>query len=131
MMVSVDEVQTRLDRFLETKGGCQVTLTHPKIMEICGYELGIADESLRLWVPRHVNDCDIVSENPLTVKIYPTIVPDKENRIAFENRERKRQYARQKADERRQWDSMTFSPDKGKGSFKRSKIPHLRSSRRN
>ena len=102
----IPDPQTRLERYMELQGGRIVSASDPDVMLLFGYDLPEADTHLLQWTQKHANDCDVLSLNPLHVKVYGTVVPDKENRTLFAKRQQRRQHAIRKASERREWDSL-------------------------
>ncbi len=111
-MVSTDQLskipdpQTRLERYMELQGGRIVSSSDHDIMLLFGYDLPEADTFLMRWTQKHANDCDVLSLNPIHVKVYGTVMPDKENRALFDKRQQRRQHAIRKASERMEWDSL-------------------------
>jgi len=65
--------QQALDLYLPTQAGKVVRVDSPDILEICCYNLEIAETELRIWVSRHDDYCSVLDEDPLTVKIYESI----------------------------------------------------------
>ncbi len=100
------EIQRKLDIRAMRNAGGQMCATDIDVTEICDWDPSVCEEQLERWHGRHEMDSDVVGRNPLKVKIYPTINPDRENRILFEKRQQKRKHARKRAGENKQWDSM-------------------------
>jgi len=65
--------QQALDLYLSTQAGKVMTIDSPDILEICCYNREVAETELRIWISRHDDYCSILSEDPLTVKIYESI----------------------------------------------------------
>jgi len=65
--------QQALDLYLSAQAGKVVRVDSPDILEICCYNFEIAETELRIWIERHDDYCSILSEDPLTVKIYESI----------------------------------------------------------
>ena len=65
--------QQTLDLYLPTQAGKVVGIDSPDILEICCYDREVAETELRIWISRHEDYCSILSEDPLTVKIYESI----------------------------------------------------------
>lgn len=99
-------IQTALDRYAEKNAGYIVIANVPRIMAICGNDLSVAEEQLRRWASRHPEDCDVIEANPLKLKVYMTIRPDKENKSLFQKRKQRRSFTRKKKQEAREWYSM-------------------------
>ncbi len=102
----IPDPMARLDRYMELQGGRIVSAADPDIMLLFGYDLPEADKYLLQWTQRHANDCDVLSLNPIHVKVYGTVMPDKENRTLFDKKIQARNYAKKKASERREWDGL-------------------------
>lgn len=79
-----------LDNVMEKYANTSVT--PGMLMEYCEYDIVKADEYLRNWAIRHENDCHIVSNNPLTVKI--TLTPADTKNYNKNMREKRRHYKR-------------------------------------
>lgn len=45
----------------------------PDVVAIMNYDLPTAEDSLRIFLERHEDDCDITGQNPLTLKLRPTL----------------------------------------------------------
>lgn len=45
----------------------------PDVVAIMNYDLPTAEDSLRIFLERHEDDCDITGRNPLTLKLRPTL----------------------------------------------------------
>ena len=45
----------------------------PDIVAIMNYDLPTAEDSLKIFLDRHRDDCDITGQNPLTLKLRPTL----------------------------------------------------------
>ena len=65
--------QQALDLYLPTQAGKVVRVDSPDILEICCYNPEIAETELRIWISRHDDYCSVLSEEPLSVKIYESI----------------------------------------------------------
>ena len=68
-----------------------VAANSPEILGIMEYDLPEAERQLSLWQSRHLDDCDIVRKNPLTLNIRPTFFPDPEQKIQREKYVQRRQ----------------------------------------
>jgi hypothetical protein len=69
-------IQSDLDRELGRLIGTFVKANNRSIMRICGNQVEVAEDQLRIWANRHEPekphigpDCWIVNANPLTLKI--------------------------------------------------------------
>jgi hypothetical protein len=69
-------IQSDLDRELGRLIGTFVKANNRSILRICGNQVEVAEDQLRIWANRHEPekphigpDCWIVNANPLTVKI--------------------------------------------------------------
>ena len=45
----------------------------PDIVAIMNYDLPTAEDPLRIFLDRHRDDCDTTGQNPLTLKLRPTL----------------------------------------------------------
>ena len=45
----------------------------PDVVALMNYDLPTAEDSLRIFLDRHRDDCDITSQNPFTLKLRPTL----------------------------------------------------------
>ena len=45
----------------------------PDVVAIMNYDLPTAEDSHRIFLERHEDDCDIIGQNPLTLKLRPTL----------------------------------------------------------
>ena len=102
----IPDPMARLDRYMELQGGRIVSAADPDIMLLFGYDLPEADTYLLRWAQKHANDCDVLALNPIHIKVYGTVMPDRENRALFDKRQQRRQHANRKASERREWDGF-------------------------
>ncbi len=68
-----------------------IAANSPEVMGIVEYDLSEAERQLSIWQSRHQDDCIIVSKNPLTLDIKPTLFPDPEQKIQREKYVQKRQ----------------------------------------
>ncbi len=58
-----------------------IAANSPEVMGIVEYDLSEAERQLSIWQSRHHQiDCIIVSKNPLTLDIKPTLFPDPEQK---------------------------------------------------
>ncbi|MHB8395730.1 MAG: hypothetical protein ACYC9S_08945 [Leptospirales bacterium] len=102
----IPDPKVRLDRYMELQGGRIVSASDSDLMLLFGWDISAAEDELKKWTERNVKDCDVLGMNPVRVKVYGTIMPDRENRTMFEKKVQARNYARKKAMERRGWDGF-------------------------
>lgn len=102
----IPDPKVRLDRYMELQGGRVVSATDPDIMTLFSWDVLAAENALAVWVSRHRNDCDVLNMNPARIKVYGTILPDRENRTLFDKKMRARNHAIKKASERREWGGL-------------------------
>lgn len=111
-MTSVEQISritdpmVRLERYMELQGGRIVSASDSDLMLLFGWDISAAEDELRKWTERNGNDCDVLGMNPARVKVYGTIMPNRENRTLFDKRQQRRQHAIRKASERREWDGF-------------------------
>ena len=89
-------VQSKISLLFQMERPYRITANDPGIMQLVDYDLSEAERQLAIWMSNHPNDCFVESRNPLTLKIYPTVFEDPEQkaqRTAFIER-RKRRYGR-------------------------------------
>ena len=104
--ISIRDPATRIDRYMEQQGGRIVSATDHDLMLLFSWDVLEAEDALAGWSTRHRNDCDILNMNPARIKVYGTILPDRENRILFDKKMQARKHAGKKAIERREWGGL-------------------------
>ena len=102
----IPDPKVRLDRYMELQGGRVVSATDPDIMTLFSWDVLEAEDALAGWSTRHRNDCDVLNMNPARIKVYGTILPDRENRTLFDKKMQARKHAGKKAIERREWGGL-------------------------
>lgn len=71
------DYQARLDRYMERQGGRDVATSEVMFLF---FDIVEAHDQLQRWVDRHPEDCEVLSTSPLTVRVYPTVFRDPEQK---------------------------------------------------
>jgi len=71
--LNMQNYQQRLDLSLPKLAGTVIRADSAYIMELCDYNEATVKKELRIWISRHDDYCSVLSEEPLSVKIYESI----------------------------------------------------------
>ena len=108
-----ERIQNALDQYAAANKGYVIRANSPDVLKICSLDIVEADIQLRRLWKRHSTDCDIVGENPLTIKIYGTFSATAAERIQKDRFLERKEWKNKRQSDSRQWDSMIFArPEK-------------------
>ncbi|MHB1708782.1 MAG: hypothetical protein ACYCT2_04820 [Thermoplasmataceae archaeon] len=67
------KLQRLLDIYVYVSDPQYLRANDPDVVALMNYDLPTAEDSLRIFLERHQDDCDVVGHNPLTLKVRPTL----------------------------------------------------------
>ena len=90
-MITLEDsaVQSKISLLFQMERPYKITANNSGIMQLVDHDLSEAERQLEIWMSNHPDDCFVEARNQLTLKIYPTVFEDPDQKSQREAHRKK------------------------------------------